>query len=452
VTKRVTIYTRVSTAKKRPARTAKPTAKSSETSTKRQLERCEAYAKSQGWEVVERRTDRGISGFRRGVERPGWRAVLADVEAERTDVVLVHAMDRAGRNAADLLKFVELCRDHGVAFVSATQPIDTGSNYGSIIIAVLAAVAEIESAIKSERALSWVEDQREQGLRTGGHRPFGFQVVEGKLVPDEREAKMIREAARRILGDGTWLSVARTWNEDGVTTPQGSRWTGQKVRQVVSNERHVGTTLTRRDHSRLMAKVDAATFERNGYQRTSQYMLTGLVTCSLCGARMTGRPGRAGREYVCKATGPLHLSIPADAVEAVATRRASEAEFVAEEVVDPGTLPAELLAQLNEFEEKLEAFARTAAEAGMSVGEIRAGREPLIAKRDQLQKELDDVPAPREGHGFAALLEDVPEPSEVEWRAIVEEVVEALLIWPGRARSPEDRVSVEWREGARERA
>jgi hypothetical protein len=178
-------------------------------------------------------------------------------------------------------------------------------------------------------------------------------------------------------------------------------------------------------------------------------MLTGLVVCSLCGATMTGRPGRAGREYVCKATGPLHLSIPADAVEAVATRRASEAEFVAEAVVDPGTLPAELLGRLNEAEERLEAFARTAAEAGMSVGEIRAGREPLVAERDRLQAELDDVPAPREGYGFAALLEDVPEPTEVEWRAIVEEVVEALVIWPGRARTPEHRVTIEWRDGVR---
>jgi len=119
--------------------------------------------------------------------------------------------------------------------------------------------------------------------------------------------------------------------------------------------------------------------------------------------------------------------------------------------VDPGTLPAELLGRMNEAEKRLEAFARTAAEAGMSVGEIRAGREPLVAERDRLQAELDEVPAPRKGHGFAELLEDVPEPSEVEWRAIVEEVVEALVVWPGRARTPEDRVTIEWREGARER-
>ena len=76
-------------------------------------------------------------------------------------------------------------KEHGVAFVSATQPIDTGSTYGGIILAVLAAVAETESAIKRERALSKFAEQAANGEWTG--RAFGY-TPEGVVDPAQAEA------------------------------------------------------------------------------------------------------------------------------------------------------------------------------------------------------------------------------------------------------------------------
>src|SRR5262245_38946007 len=80
------------------------------------LRRCRSYASSQDWTVVAEHVDTA-SGFKRDVIRPGWEQVRAIVESNKTDVVLVFAMSRAGRNAASLLKFVEECRDHDVKLV-----------------------------------------------------------------------------------------------------------------------------------------------------------------------------------------------------------------------------------------------------------------------------------------------------------------------------------------------
>jgi DNA invertase Pin-like site-specific DNA recombinase len=436
---RATLYTRVSELHG-----------TTETSTDRQLALCRAYAESQEWDVIEHRTDRGISAYKKGVDRPGWRQVIADVEAGRTDVVLVHALDRAGRNAADLLKFVETCSDHGVRFASATQPIDTGSTYGGVIIAVLAAVAEVESAVKRERALSKVAELQENGEWTGGARPFGFRVEDKKLVPDDREGALLRDAAQRFLAGTSLRSIAREWTERGVRGPQGGRtWTAGTVRNVLASERHKGTTLTRRDHGRLLAKVEAASEEFSGYNRSARYMLTGLLVCGVCGARMAGRPEHGQRRYVCKRTGRVHLSISADLVEDLVTRRASQTEAEPSEgVVDPATLSAPLLAALDATDLKLDDWARKAAAAGLSASEIRAGREPLVAERDRLQAELDAVPSPG---GWSALLDEVPDPTSVEWRAYLETVIDHVEIGPGQgAPNPAARVLVTWRHGVRE--
>lgn len=439
---RAAIYTRVSEAHG-----------PNETSTDRQLALCKAYAESQGWDVVQHYTDLGISAYKR-VDRPGWRKVLADVEAGRTDVVLVHALDRAGRNAADLLKFVETCRDRGVRFASATQPIDTGSSYGGIIIAVLAAVAEVESAVKRERALSKVAQLQADGLWAGGGRPFGFTVKDGRLVPDAREAELVRKAVERFLAGTSLRSVARGWNDAGITGPQGgTNWTAGTVRRVLENERHVGTTLTRRDHNRILTRLAKNAAEVAGYQRSTTYMLTGLLACGVCGEKMAGRPSRGNREYICRRTGTVHLTIPAEFVEELVTRRASAVVTAADTaVVDPATLSAPLLAALDDLERRMDDFAQAAATGGMDAGRIRRGLAPLEAERDRVQADLDAVAPPLIPAGsWAELLADVDEPSPVEWRAYLEQVVDRVEIGPAAgAPSRSARVRITFRDGVRE--
>src|SRR5437016_14238999 len=73
-----------------------------------QREACEAYIASQkaeGWLLVpDRYDDGGISGAT--LERPAVKRLLADIEAQRVDVVVVYKIDRLGRASMDLSKLV----------------------------------------------------------------------------------------------------------------------------------------------------------------------------------------------------------------------------------------------------------------------------------------------------------------------------------------------------------
>ncbi len=88
-----------------------------------QYEACKAYIASQkheGWTVGRDRYDDG--GFSGGsMERPGLKALLADVAAGKIDVVVIYKIDRLTRSLADFARIVELLEKHGASFVSVTQ-------------------------------------------------------------------------------------------------------------------------------------------------------------------------------------------------------------------------------------------------------------------------------------------------------------------------------------------
>ncbi len=87
-----------------------------------QREACLAYIASQkheGWSVIRHPYDDG--GFSGGsMERPGSKALLADVVGRMIDVVVIYKIDRLTRSLADFARIVEVLEKHGASFVSVT--------------------------------------------------------------------------------------------------------------------------------------------------------------------------------------------------------------------------------------------------------------------------------------------------------------------------------------------
>jgi site-specific DNA recombinase len=93
--------------------------------------------------------DEAVSGARDS--RPALNEMLADARRGRFDLVLVVRLDRLGRNLRHLLTVLEELSEHGIAFASATEPIDTSSPAGRMVVAVLGAAAELERSLLRER-------------------------------------------------------------------------------------------------------------------------------------------------------------------------------------------------------------------------------------------------------------------------------------------------------------
>jgi DNA invertase Pin-like site-specific DNA recombinase len=119
------------------------------------------------------------------------------------DVLVITKLDRAGRSVRNLIDLAEDLQRRGVGLRVLDQGIDTTTPAGRMFFHVLAALAEFEASLISERTLDGLEAARARG-RKGGRRP--------KL--NDRQL----ELARRMYtsGEHTVSAIAETFH---VTRP-----------------------------------------------------------------------------------------------------------------------------------------------------------------------------------------------------------------------------------------
>jgi DNA invertase Pin-like site-specific DNA recombinase len=210
--------------KKKPIRCVVYTRKSSEegleqafNSLDAQREAGEAYIHSQkheGWTLLSNRyDDGGISGGT--MERTGLQQLLADVKANRIDVVVVYKVDRLSRSLGDFAQIIDLFDTHGVSFVSVTQQFNTTSSMGRLTLNILLSFAQFEREVTGERIRDKIALSKKKGMWMGGHVPLGYDVASRKLVLNEPEALLVRRIFKRFIRLGPTTLLCKELNEQG---------------------------------------------------------------------------------------------------------------------------------------------------------------------------------------------------------------------------------------------
>ena len=170
-----------------------------------QRQACEAFVKSQageGWRLVKTGyDDGGFSGAT--MERPALKALLAQVEEKRIDVVVVYKVDRLTRSLADFAKIVEVFDAHGVSFVAVTQQFNTTTSMGRLTLNVLLSFAQFEREVIGERIRDQIAASKKKGMWMGGVPPFGYRAQDRKLIVVDSEAEIVRFIFRRYAELGS---------------------------------------------------------------------------------------------------------------------------------------------------------------------------------------------------------------------------------------------------------
>jgi hypothetical protein len=166
---------------------------------------------------------------------------------------------------------------------------------------------------------------------------------------------------------------------------------------------------------------------------------------------MVGRPAKGVRRYICIRSGRNHLGIAAEPVEHYVGDMATLTVVRRTVVRDPAELSAPLQAELDAVEDKLAAWARNAAAAGLAPEEIIAGREPLAAERDRLVAELESIADEPEEPSILVTRDQGSADYSPEFAAMIASRVESVTVSPvgrGGGRVPvADRLSIKWRDG-----
>ena len=108
-------------------------------------------------------TDHGISGA--ATERPGLQQAMNMLQ--KGDTLTVWRLDRLGRSIVHLVEQVSALGEQGIEFQSLTEHIETNSSGGKLLFHMIAALAEFERSLISERTKAGMAAAKLRGKHVG---------------------------------------------------------------------------------------------------------------------------------------------------------------------------------------------------------------------------------------------------------------------------------------------
>ncbi len=293
-------------------------------------------------------------------DRPDYQQMLADAHAGLFQRIIVRDPTRFGRDEKrairDMLD-VELEAGVTVEFIFGRHR------------SLSDVVEDFEDGAKERRRLSnrltatMVYKRREEG-KILGRCPYGYRKVAGELVVEPFEASVVRRIFRMYArNEGGSPHIARVLNEGGIPPQRAEEWSQPIISRMLKNRTYIGeshwsshdehgdpisgwlpcpalVSVPEFDQVQEMAARRAEIVAPRG--QGSGYLLSGLIYCGECGARMKGWKGNRyrcadDRAHACRPT----WSVRCDEVDESVIAKLSEGLSAVRDVEDDALARAE---------------------------------------------------------------------------------------------------------------
>lgn len=368
--------------------------------------------------------------------RDGWDRIMEAVQAGEIDGVAIYNLDRLTREPARAEDLITAAAN-GLKVADPATTVDLASGDARHFFRGKIAAAAAESDAISRRVRRANEAKRDAGKPFWSFRPFGFQR-DGQH--HATEAPIVREVYERFVDGDTLGGIAEWLNSEGITQPErtdkasgeqvAKAWTGNAVRLLLKADRNCGVQASSGGDGRpvydtrkadgIVAIVDHDTFQAarrllatNAARYVTpagnvrRHLLSGLLTCDVCGRRLTSMPITTGAAtYVCrkdKRAGRMGcgLKVAAARVEQIVTDAVLawlEDEGNRERIPlpsDEGKDTVALLAAIQNAKDRIaDLLARTrGADAVLTLDDVDAELREAKAEQQAAQAALDRVDA-----------------------------------------------------------
>jgi len=185
--KRVALYARVSTDGQ---------------SVENQLQELEAVARKEGWQIVQRYVDKGISGAKGRKDRPGFDGLCKSAMRREFDLIAAWSVDRLGRSLLDLVTFLKDIHAKGINLYLHKQGLDTTTPTGEMMFQMMGVFAQFERTMIVERVKAGLKRAKAEGRKLGRPRVDG--KVTAKVLALRKEGKGMRKIASELgIGNAT---------------------------------------------------------------------------------------------------------------------------------------------------------------------------------------------------------------------------------------------------------
>lgn len=294
------------------------------------------YAAEHGFTNCQHYTDDGYSG--KDFNRPGWKQLIADIEAGKVGAVIAKDMSRVGRNYLETGFYTEIMfRKFDVRFIAIANGVDNINPESGEFVPILNVMNEWYLRDQSRKMTAAYQQKGHAGLPTNNGCIYGYRKdpeQKGHWLIDDEAAMVVHRIYDLACNGHGPYEIARILTKERVDNPghhfsqhdygmrkdyvDSSRshdWSGATVTRILTHPEYMGHTVNFRSgkrffkderrakppeewvifedtHEAIVTKEEWELAQRalRSKKRTDTLgeanPLTGLMYCAECGARM----------------------------------------------------------------------------------------------------------------------------------------------------------------------
>ncbi|MCR6846289.1 recombinase family protein [Bacillus sp. IBL03825] len=223
-------------------------------SVQNQIDICRYWLEKNGYEWDSNAVyfDDGISGTA-WLERHAMQLILEKARRNELDTVVFKSIHRLARDLRDALEIKEILIGHGIRLVTIEENYDSlyegGNDIKFEMFAMFAAQLPKTLSVSISAAMQ-AKARRGEFIGKPG---FGYDVVDKKLVINEKEAEVVREIFNLSKNGFGFKKIARILNDKGSYTKLGQLWSHTTIGKVLKNRKYKGDLVL---NSYKTVKVD----------------------------------------------------------------------------------------------------------------------------------------------------------------------------------------------------
>ena len=297
----------------------------------------EEYARQHGLRNIRHFYDDGYSGT--NFNRPGFAALLEEIEAGRVENLVVKDLSRFGRNYLQVGYYTEiLFPKKGVRFIAINNNVDSAVPQDNDFTPFLNIMNEWYAKDTSNKIKAIFKSRMKDGMRCSGSLPYGYKRKPGDkqtLIVDEPAAEVVRKIFRLACQGNSTTAIAEILTAEQVLIPAAYaaqhnpencrhknvtdpyRWNATTVGYILDRQEYLGHTVLGKsicenfktkqrraatpDELMIFPDTHEAIIDQDTWDiarkirmkkkprvanGTYSHRLSGLVYCADCGARM----------------------------------------------------------------------------------------------------------------------------------------------------------------------
>ncbi len=299
----------------------------------------EKISQNRDWVMVGIYADEAITGTKVD-KREQFQRMIQDCMDGKIDVIMTKSVSRFSRNTVDILQYVRLLKERGIAVIFEKENINTMTEQGEMMLTLMGTLAqnEVESTSKNVKMGIKMKMKRGELMGFNGCLGYDYHPEDKTITVNEAEAETVRLIFELYLqGYGTY-TIAKQLEALGKVNKKGVvKWTDSGIRGIIKNEKYKGDLLLQKtittdpiskrrienfgeeeqyyvhDHhepivskevweqakeirlSRNRQTDKKADGKREKY--TKKYALSSMCECGFCGTKLTRRTLHSSSKY-----------------------------------------------------------------------------------------------------------------------------------------------------------